>query len=138
MSPGCPPRGLLSPFPFSHFLLFLLLAHCSYFSGRQARSESLAGHVSSVGGSAWFRHAGGWVSRVVLVGTGVSWPARGPLTALEMKGIRATLIRHLLCPSWEGAGHSEMSQPWSQALDTGRSARPGVRTPGLNPDAAIF
>lgn len=38
---------------------------------------------------------------------------RGPLTALEMKGIQATLIGHLLCPSWEGPGHSEMSQPWS-------------------------
>lgn len=62
----------------------------------------------------------------------------GLLTALQMKGMGATLIRHLLCPSREGAGHSEMSQPWSQALDTGRSARLGVRTPGLNPHAAIF
>lgn len=55
---------------------------------------------------------------------------RGLLTALEMKGIQDTFIRHLLCPSWVDAAHSEMSQPLCQAL--------GVRTPGLNPDPATF
>ena len=58
---------------------------------------------------------------------------RGLLTALEMKGIQDTFIRHQLCPSRVGAEHSEVSQPRSQALDPGKSARLAVRTPGLNP-----
>lgn len=81
----------------------------------------------SVDGSPWFLHIVGWVSRVVLDGTGL---LRGLLTSLEMKGIQDTFFRHLLCPSWMDAGHSGMSQPLCQAL--------GVRTPGLNPDPATF
>ena len=46
---------------------------------------------------------------------------RGLLTALEMKGIQDTFIRHQLCPSRVCAEHSEVSQPRSQALDPGTS-----------------
>ena len=52
---------------------------------------------------------------MVLGGPGVSWRAQGTGDCPADEGHQDTFIRHLLCPYWVDAGHSEIRQPWSQA-----------------------